>query len=521
MSSSIDEKRPVDREVKVVENVAFADAMAKAKPNPFHPRLLVLYCLCLVGTLNSCINGYDGSLMSSINAMEQYQDRFGMEPTGGRTGFVFAIYTIGNIVGSFLAGPATDRWGRRWGMFIGALTIIVGTCIQATAENMAQFKGGRFLLGVGVSFSATAGPSYVAEMAHPAYRGTITAIYNSFWFMGSIPASWVTYGTSEAFTDTRAWRIPLWLQMSFSGIILVCAPFIPESPRWLMANDRTEEALSVLTKYHGFDDRNNPFVELSYREMKDEITTTGSDKRWWDYSELVNSRSARYRLMMVVSMAFFGQWSGNAAISYFMPVMVQQAGIDDRQTQLMLNGIIAVVSFIGALIGSSIVDRAGRRPMLFTASCLFVLWFVIITALSATFNGSDNKAGSNATIAMIYLFGFTFSIAFTPFQALYPVECLKFETRAKGMATYNFWVNIASFFNQYVTPIGLGDVKWKFYFMYIAWDAFQAIFIFLFYVETKNRTLEELNEIFEAKNPKKASLAKAKVELARGDWECT
>jgi Na+/melibiose symporter-like transporter len=91
---------------------------------------------------------------------------------------------------------------------------------------------------------------------------------------------------------------------------------------------------------------------------------------------------------------------------------------------------------------------------------------------------------------MIYFFGFSFSIAFTPFQALYPVECLNFENRAKGMASYNFWVNIAAFFNQYVTPIGLGDFTWRFYFLYIAWDTFQAIFIYLFYVETKDRTLE-------------------------------
>ena len=135
---------------------------------------------------------------------------------------------------------------------------------------------------------------------------------------------------------------------------------------------------------------------------------------------------------------------------------------------------------------------------------------------------------------MIYFFGFTFSVAFTPFQALYPVECLNFENRAKGMAVYNFWVNIASFFNQYVTPIGLGNAGWKFYFLYIAWDTFQAAFIYLFYVETKDRTLEvslpvspgflgnkwanernqELDEIFEAPFPKSASLKKTKVALA-------
>lgn len=123
--------------------------------------------------------------MGAINGMEkQYQDYFGVQPTGSRTGFIFAIYTIGNIVGSFGAGPATDKWGRRWGMWIGAATIILGTCIQATANAMPQFIGGRFVLGVGVAFSATAGPSYVVEMAHPAYRGILTGIYNSFWNVG-------------------------------------------------------------------------------------------------------------------------------------------------------------------------------------------------------------------------------------------------------------------------------------------------------------------------------------------------
>lgn len=79
-----------------------------------------------------------------------------------------------------------------------------------------------------------------------------------------------------------------------------------------------------------------------------------------------------------------------------MPVMAEQAGIADDKTRLMLNAIITCVSFVGSIIGSTIVDKAGRRKMLFTASCLFVLWFSIIAGLSAKFAGSGNVAGSNA-----------------------------------------------------------------------------------------------------------------------------
>lgn len=113
MTSSIHkDMKEIDLKVAVVDNVAFADAVAKAKPNPWSKRMLQLYAICFIATLNSCINGYDGSLMGAINAMDSYQNKFNMVPTGAATGFVFAIYTIGNICGSLVAGPMTVSFLR-------------------------------------------------------------------------------------------------------------------------------------------------------------------------------------------------------------------------------------------------------------------------------------------------------------------------------------------------------------------------------------------------------------------------
>jgi MFS family permease len=135
-------------------------------------------------------------------------------------------------------------------MFLGSAIIIFGTIIQATCKGLAQFMVGRFILGFGVALTATAGPSYVSELAHPAYRGIMTGMFNVFWFVGGIPGTFVPAGTA-GIHSSASWRIPIWLQCVFAGIVVICAPFLPETPRWLMSQDRHEEALDVLVSAVG------------------------------------------------------------------------------------------------------------------------------------------------------------------------------------------------------------------------------------------------------------------------------
>lgn len=112
-------------------------------------------------------------------------------------------------------------------MALGALFIIIGTIVQATCRNLGAFMGGRFLLGFGVATSATAGPAYVSEMAHPAYRGAMTGLYNVLWFGGGIPGTFIPWRTAQI-QGTQSWRIPIWLQMVFSGLVLLFCFTLPE-----------------------------------------------------------------------------------------------------------------------------------------------------------------------------------------------------------------------------------------------------------------------------------------------------
>jgi len=184
-------------------------------------------------------------------------------------------------------------------------------------------------------------------------------------------------------------------------------------------------------------------------------------------------------------------------VSYYYPQMLAGAGVSSNHTQLLLQGLQSVVSFVGAITGAMFTDKWGRRPQLLVSVGCIVVIFALITALNATNITTDalgnqtaiNSQQAKAEIAIIFIFGFVFAAGFTPLQALYPVECLRYDSRAKGMGMYNFWVNIAGFYNTFVTGIAFTGAGWKYYFLFIFWDLFEFGFIYWFFVETKNRTV--------------------------------
>lgn len=192
-------------------------------------------------------------------------------------------------------------------MLIGSSIVLIGAITMSAAPNVAAYMCGRFLAGFGVAIARSAAPSYVAEISPPQWRGPVTLLYNSLWLVGAILASSIAYGTGPI-KSTLSWRLPLIIQVVPSTIVIVCCMWMPESPRWLIANDRHDEARRLLAKYHDGGDMDSGLVALEMAEMDKSIRKEASDKRWYDYSELWSSRSSRYRTFLVISMAFIGKY---------------------------------------------------------------------------------------------------------------------------------------------------------------------------------------------------------------------
>ena len=249
-----------------------------------------------------------------------------------------------------------------------------------------------------------------------------------------------------------------------------------------MSCGREQEARAILAKYHGDGDPEHEVVQLEMEEMSEAIDTTDSDKSWWDYRGLFNSRGNRHRMGLVLCVGFFGQID-LPPTSYYLPLMAQQAGVTSEKQRLFMNALQSPTMTIGTLLGVRFIDKAGRRPMLMGSStvCSFCVLMVIICFALLPKSSALGLTG----ISFVYIFLFAFAFVWFPCQALYPSEVLAYNSRAKGLAMSGLWLNIVSFINTYDAPVGITQGSWKFFFLYLVVDVLGIPFIHLFFVETK------------------------------------
>lgn len=329
-------------------------------------------------------------------------------------------------------------------------------------------------------------------------------------------ASWSCYGTNYIPNDW-CWRIPYIIQVVAPAVVASLVWFLlPESPRWLWAQGKTERAREILIKYHGNKDADSALVKLELEEMQESLEAEQEiANKNWNYKFLVNNRPNRLRMWLLLLVAVFANFIGGSVITYYLPVMVWGIGISDSSRQRLLNGINTIISFVAGLFGSFFIDRFGRRPLFLWGTFLTGLIYIPINVLAAKAKGYEEGAiprpQAYAFIAMIISYGILWGFCWTPLQALYPAEILNNEIRAKGMGVKGLLTGLSSFINTYGTSVSLSHIGWKTYTIFLILHFVHNGFMWLSCVETKGRTLEEINEIFNDPKPVKRSLQKTAI----------
>lgn len=501
------------KNLKAEAEVAMAEAPEFEKVNWLRdPGLRKLYAWAVVLCIASATTGYDGMMLNTSQNLDSWQAYFDT-PVGSRLGLMNAIYQIGSLVSFPIIPYIADRWGRKVPIAIGCVLMILGGFLGAFCNGYGMYVGGRFVLGFGNSLAQMASPVLLTELCHPQHRARVTAVYNCLWNLGALFVAWIAWATMQIQNDW-SWRTLALFQIIPAVIQVIFIYWVPESPRWLISNDRSEEALGILAKYHANGDEMNPTVQFEFREIKETLRLEFEYKKNSSYLDFLKTKGNRYRLMLLVSLGIISQYSGNALFSNYMNLIYNSMGITNQNQKIPLNGGQTLLSLIVSVGCAFLVDRVGRRPLFLTATAGMVLMFLAWTITSSIYEKSGSMSAGTPQIVFVWIFGVFYALAWSGLLVAYSLEILPYKLRAKGLMIMNLTVQAALVLGNYTNPIAWENLPhhYDLSLIYTIWIFVELVFVYFFYIETRGPTLEEIAKIFDGESAEVAHVDLRQVE---------
>ncbi|KAF2139146.1 uncharacterized protein K452DRAFT_276199 [Aplosporella prunicola CBS 121167] len=453
--------------------------------NPKH----FTWLLVTFASMGGLLSGLDQSLISGANLF--LPKDLGL--TDQQNSLVNSGMPLGAVLGAILLSPCNEWFGRRWSIIISCVFYTIGGALCAGSINYGMIITARIILGVGVGIEGGTVPVYVAETVERRLRGNMVSLYQFNIALGEV----FGYVVAAIFLKVPGnWRYILGSSLVFSTIMLIGMLYLPESPRFLMHAGKTLEAYKVWKRIRGIetaDAREEFFVmKASLEQEEAEIAAGGSNKRfpWMDFFTIPRCRRA---IVYANIMIFLGQFTGINAIMYYMSVLMNDIGFDKIQANYMslVGGGALLLGTIPAVL---YMETCGRR---FWAIAMLPGFFIglILVGVSYELQGAGQQG---LYLAGIILYQGFFG-SYATLTWVVPAEVYPTYLRSYGMTTSDGWLFLSSFIVTYnfdrmmkaMTRIGL---TLGFYGGIAVLGWFYQI---LFMPETKDKTLEEIDLIFQ------------------------
>lgn len=445
------------------------------------------------------LNGYDGTIISGLQAMDSWNADLG-NPNRTKIGLLNAC---GNMSG-FVVGPIItwidEKYGRKWGIRFYSYTLLIGSVIGCCAgipgvDGYALFVTGRAIIGLGLASFLLTSLAVVQEITHPRNRVTIAHSWNSYWILGSVIANFTVFGTSYI-ASSWGWRIPYLMQVPMALYILIAVQFMPETPRFLMSVGREEEAMGFLVKYHGNGNPDDELVLFEFEEIKEAIKME-KIARGTSWKTLLSSHGNQHRLGLAALMSFMVSLSGSSIFYYYYTVIFTLAGITGASTQTGINAGLSMFTWFCQIAAVLLGKKVGRRPFLLGIWPLLLVCLAgVCAALGVSQNNPENRAASVATVVMVWLYLGFFNFS-NPVLWSYPAEVQTFTMRSKGLLLWNQINQLCGAYTTWVDSIALGKIGYKYVAVYIPLVVIQWGLAYKFMVEAKGLTLEQIAEVFD------------------------
>ncbi|KAF2002529.1 high affinity glucose transporter [Amniculicola lignicola CBS 123094] len=479
---------PRHRTISAAEKLLAAIMAPRDGPSRIHGLhgKKLIYFTSVFVSLGVFLFGYDQGVMSGIITGNEFKNYFD-QPTSAQVGTMVAILEIGAFISSLGVGKIGDMLGRRRTILYGSLIFIVGGALQAFANGMAMMMLGRIIAGLGVGTLSTIVPVYQSEISPPHNRGKLACIEFTGNITGYAASVWVDYFCTYIDNDW-SWRLPLLMQCVMGSLLAGGSLLICESPRWLLDNDYDEEGIVVIANLYGKGDIHNPKAKDEYREIKMNVLLQRQEGER-SYGDMF--KRYRRRVFIAMSAQALAQLNGINVISYYAPLVFEEAGWFGRQAILM-TGINAITYLLSTIPPWYVVDTLGRRKILLSgavAMCLSLTMIAYFIDLRADWT-------PNMVVLFVMIYNAAFGASWGPIPWLYPPEILPLSIRAKGasLSTATNWA-----FNWLVgemTPILQERIQWRLYLIHAFFCAVSFIIVWFLYPETANIRLEDMNSIF-------------------------
>jgi len=448
-----------------------------------------------VAALGGFLFGYDsGCINGAVTAL---QKAFGASDVG--SGFNVASMLLGCAAGAFAAGGLADRFGRRATLLCSAVLFGLSAWGSGIAGSSPEFVVYRLIGGFAVGAASIISPAYISEIAPPEYRGRLTSLQQMAIVLGLFFAFLVNYliaqaagGASEIFwLGYPAWRWMFWAELVPVVLFFLGLLFIPESPRYLVAAGRQEQAEKIMAKLAG---------ESAAREQVGKIAATLESNRRPSLRDLIDRATGKLRPIVWVGIAIAAlqQLVGINVVFYYGEVLWRAAGFSEGDA-LRINVISGVINVASTLVAIALVDKWGRKPLLLAGSLGMTVFLGIMAwVFAASAVGAAGKltlsgpAGWTALIsANLYIIAF--GMSWGPVMWVMLGEMFPNQARGAALAVAGFsqWITnfaVTMTFPIFLAHIGLGGA----YALYAGFALLSFFIVRAAVRETKGKTLEEM-----------------------------
>ncbi|KPZ60114.1 D-xylose-proton symporter [Pseudoalteromonas sp. P1-13-1a] len=414
------------------------------------------------------------------------------------TGFNVASVLLGCAVGALATGPLADKFGRRAIMIITAIIFAISAFGSGISESSAEFIFYRLFGGLGIGAASVLAPAYIAEVAPPALRGRLATLQQLAIVLGLFAAFLSNYLIADAagsaqnilMLDIAAWRWMFWAELVPAILFLVGVLFIPESPRYLVAQGKVADAKTVFSKI------SNDNVAAQISDVKSSLQ---SDKKPSIRDLFIDGSKKVHPIVWAgVALSVFQQFVGINVVFYYGSELWQAAGFDESQS-LFINVLAGTTNIVSTFIAIALVDKIGRKPLLLVGS---VGMFISLSALTYIFGSAGlDEAGKLAlsdnmgTFALIManLFVVFFGLSWGPVVWVLLGEMFNNRIRGAALAVAASAQWIANFAITMTFPIMLANIGLAGAYGFYALSALISIFFVAKYItETRGKTLESM-----------------------------